>query len=122
MEIIKKEVTENENGLRLDSAVASLNSNISRTLAGNLIKDGIILLDEKVVKVFAVDDKMPKGNLLFLTKYGMIKKTPFSEYGLLKTAFQAMKLKDDDVITDIVAEIITTARISASIFFIFISP
>ena len=35
----------------------------------------------------------------------MIKKTAFSEYGLLKTAFQAMKLKDDDVITDVVAEI-----------------
>ena len=61
--------------------------------------------DEKVVKVFAVDNTMPKGNLLFLTKYGMIKKTAFSEYGLLKTAFQAMKLKDDDVITDVVAEI-----------------
>ena len=60
--------------------------------------------DEKVVKVFAVDATMPKGNLLFLTKYGMIKKTEFSEYGLLKTAFQAMKLKDDDVITDIVYE------------------
>lgn len=59
---------------------------------------------EKVVKAFAVDNTMPKGNLLFLTKYGMIKKTPFSEYGLLKTAFQAMKLKDDDVITDIVYE------------------
>ena len=61
--------------------------------------------DEKVVKAFAVDNTMPKGNLLFLTKYGMIKKTAFSEYGLLKTAFQAMKLKDDDIITDVVAEI-----------------
>ena len=60
--------------------------------------------DEKVVKVFAIDNTMPKGNLLFLTKYGMIKKTEFSEYGLLKTAFQAMKLKDDDVITDIIYE------------------
>ncbi len=51
MEIIKKEVTENEDGLRIDSAVAMLNPNVSRTLAGTLIKDGLILLDEKNVKV-----------------------------------------------------------------------
>ncbi len=53
MEIIKKVVTETEDGMRIDSAVAALNPNISRTLAGTLIKDGIILLDEKNVKVSA---------------------------------------------------------------------
>lgn len=51
MEIIKKVVTETEDGMRIDSAVSALNENISRTLAGNLIKDGTILLDDKTVKV-----------------------------------------------------------------------
>jgi 23S rRNA pseudouridine1911/1915/1917 synthase len=37
--------------MRIDSAVSALNENISRTLAGNLIKDGTILLDDKTVKV-----------------------------------------------------------------------
>lgn len=53
MEIIKKVVTETEDGMRIDSAVAALNPNISRTLAGTLIKDGVVLLDEKNVKVSA---------------------------------------------------------------------
>ncbi|MBR3888033.1 MAG: RluA family pseudouridine synthase [Clostridia bacterium] len=53
MEIIKKVVTETEDGMRIDSAVAALNENISRTLAGNLIKEGTILLDDKTVKVSA---------------------------------------------------------------------
>ncbi len=51
MEIIKKVVTETEDGMRIDSAVSALNENISRTLAGNLIKEGTILLDDKTVKV-----------------------------------------------------------------------
>ena len=51
MEIIKRVVTETEDGMRIDSAVSALNENISRTLAGNLIKDGTILLDDKTVKV-----------------------------------------------------------------------
>ena len=59
---------------------------------------------EKIVAAFAVDKELPKQNLIFLTKYGMIKKTEFGEYGLLKTAFQAMKLKDDDEIINIVLE------------------
>lgn len=50
MEIVKKIVNESEDGMRLDSAVCSLNENISRTVAQGLIKDGIILLDGKTAK------------------------------------------------------------------------
>ena len=53
MEIIKKKVTENEDGKRLDAAVSMLNEKISRTLAQELIKNEIILLDGKVQKVSA---------------------------------------------------------------------
>ena len=53
MEIIKKKVTENEDGKRLDAAVSMLNEKISRTLAQELIKNEIILLDGKTQKVSA---------------------------------------------------------------------
>lgn len=44
-------VTEYEAGLRFDSVVSKLNEKISRTLAGELIKNGEILLDGKEAKV-----------------------------------------------------------------------
>jgi 23S rRNA pseudouridine1911/1915/1917 synthase len=53
VEIIKKVVTENENGMRLDAAVSIINEEISRNVAQNLIKEGKILLDEKVAKASA---------------------------------------------------------------------
>ena len=53
MEIVKKVVTENENGMRLDAAVSIINEEISRNVAQNLIKEGKILLDEKVAKASA---------------------------------------------------------------------
>ena len=61
VEIIKKIVTESEDGMRLDSAVCSLNENISRTLAQGLIKDGIILLDEKTAKA---SSKVKEGQVI----------------------------------------------------------
>jgi DNA gyrase/topoisomerase IV subunit A len=53
--------------------------------------------NEFPVAFFAVDqDKLPDGHLLFFTKDGLIKKTEWSEYGLLKPYYQAIKLKDGD--------------------------
>ncbi|MCL2621693.1 MAG: hypothetical protein FWD32_01525, partial [Firmicutes bacterium] len=55
------------------------------------------LPNEKVVNIFALDgETLPKGDLLFLTKNGMIKKSAWSEYGILKSYFQAVKLNDGD--------------------------
>ncbi|MBR5192067.1 MAG: DNA topoisomerase 4 subunit A [Clostridia bacterium] len=55
--------------------------------------------NEKPVAFFAVDEKnMPKGNLVFFTKDGLIKKTDWSEYTLQKPYYQAIKLKDGDVL------------------------
>ncbi len=53
-------------------------------------------VDEKVVAMFAVGERMPYGNLLFYTKKGMIKKTDWAEYEQRKNAFQALKLAEDD--------------------------
>lgn len=61
VEIIKKIVTESEDGMRLDSAVCSLNENISRTLTQGLIKDGIILLDGKTAKA---SSKVKEGQVI----------------------------------------------------------
>ena len=53
--------------------------------------------NEFPVAFFASDvDKLPEGNLLFFTKDGLIKMTEWSEYGLIKPYYQAIKLKDGD--------------------------
>lgn len=52
--------------------------------------------DEKPVAVFTYSGKLPEGKLLFYTGQGMVKLTDWSEYGLLKTGFGAIKLKEDD--------------------------
>lgn len=59
---------------------------------------------ETVIALFDFEETKGKENLMFLTKFGMIKKTALSEYGLLKRYFQAMKLRDDDEILSIVKE------------------
>ena len=50
---------------------------------------------EKPVKVFVLGEALPKGKLLFYTAQGLVKLTDWSEYELLKSAFQAIKLKAD---------------------------
>ena len=42
------------------------------------------------------EGKIPEGSLIFYTKNGLIKKTDWSEYNLIKPYYQAIKLKDDD--------------------------
>ena len=57
--------------------------------------------DEKVVKLFTVEDKLPYGNLLFFTKKGMIKKTEWAEYEQRKDVFQALKLNEEDELINV---------------------
>ena len=53
--------------------------------------------NEYPIAFFAVDeDKLPDGHLLFFTKDGLIKKTEWAEYNLIKPYYQAIKLKDGD--------------------------
>ncbi len=56
---------------------------------------------EMPVAIYSIDEDMPKGSLLFMTKQGIVKKTAFKEYGVSKSTFQAMKLKDDDEVISI---------------------
>ncbi len=53
--------------------------------------------NEYPVAFFAVDENnLPQGHLLFFTKDGLIKKTEWAEYNLIKPYYQAIKLKDGD--------------------------
>ncbi len=53
--------------------------------------------NEYPVSFFACEKGgIPKGNILFFTKDGLIKKTEWNEYNLIKPYYQAIKLKDGD--------------------------
>ncbi len=59
---------------------------------------------EKVVALFAVDEHLPYGNLLFFTKKGMMKKTEWAEYEQRKQSFQAVKLNEEDEVLTVEEE------------------
>ncbi len=52
--------------------------------------------NENIVALFNEEDMDKPGNLMFYSKFGMIKKTEKKEYMLLKASYQAMKLRDGD--------------------------
>jgi DNA gyrase subunit A len=54
--------------------------------------------DEQVVALFPVTDKLPKHELIFFTKNGLVKKTSFKDYDVKKVSYDALKLKDDELI------------------------
>ncbi len=51
---------------------------------------------EKVVAFFALEERMPYGNLLLFTKNGMIKKTEWGEFEQKKNVFDALSLNEGD--------------------------
>ncbi len=59
---------------------------------------------EKVVALFAVEEHLPYGNLLFFTKKGMIKKSEWTEYEQKKSVFQAVKLGEEDEVINVEEE------------------
>lgn len=62
--------------------------------------------NEYPVAFFALDEGViPDGYLLFFTKDGLIKKTEWAEYNLLKPYYQAIKLKDGDELVSVERDI-----------------
>ncbi len=59
------------------------------------IADGV-LKGEYPVAVFAVKGAPEEGELMFFTKQGAVKRTPWSEYDMSKRVFPAIKLKPGD--------------------------
>jgi len=72
--------------------------------------------NEKIVAMFELSSLSQDTNLLFFTKSGMVKKTAVSEYGLLKSIYQAVKLKDDDELINV--EVDKTNDPNVSIMFV----
>jgi len=59
---------------------------------------------EYPIAVFAMPvEEMPQGELLMFTRQGLVKRTDWSEYKLLKNAFQGYKTKDADELFDVQA-------------------
>ncbi|MDE7394987.1 MAG: hypothetical protein K2M95_02560, partial [Clostridiales bacterium] len=59
---------------------------------------------ERVVFMQTMGENLPKGNLLFYTRSGMVKRSAWSEYGVVKSAFAAIKLKEGDEVIGIERE------------------
>ncbi len=51
---------------------------------------------ERIVFMQTVEENLPKGNLLFYTRTGMVKRSEWKEYNVVKSAFAAVKLKEGD--------------------------
>lgn len=64
-----------------------------------------ILVGEKLIAVFSVGEKLPTGRLLFYTRDGMVKKSDWSELGIVKSSFAAVKLKEGDEVICIESEL-----------------
>ncbi len=70
---------------------------------GQVCKDA--LLGEQPVAFFAVKDlAVPQGKLLFFTKDGIVKRTDWQEYTVLKNHYQAIKLKEGDEVVSVQQE------------------
>ena len=74
---------------------------------GDDIKASIpdIKTTEKVVGMYIIKENLPTNKLIFFTREGMIKKSDWSEYGVVKSSFQAIKLKEGDEVINIEEEI-----------------
>ena len=55
--------------------------------------------NERAVKLFTREEE--RGDVLFFTKYGMVKRTAWSEYSLKKSYYQAMTLKEGDEVINV---------------------
>lgn len=65
---------------------------------GERVNRCVPALGENEKPVFAVNSEVPQGDVYFFTLKGMVKKTSWSEYTLLKSSYQAAKLSEGDKI------------------------
>ena len=70
---------------------------------------------EKGERPVSVLKAFPEGNLLFVTKRGMLKKTPRSEYNLSKSSFTAIRLNEGDSLLEVQ---IDSAEEGVTVFFV----
>jgi len=56
---------------------------------------------EKIVQIITFEEEMPKRVLAFFTRLGMVKFSAGAEYNVVKSTYQAIKLKDGDEVVSI---------------------
>ena len=61
-------------------------------------------MGERPVAFFEVGEAVPKGSLLFFTRFGYVKKSEWKEYGVAKSSFQAVKLNEGDAVIGVERE------------------
>ena len=88
------------NAVKIDVSSLSLGNFKDKGTPLNKLTKGLAS-NEMPVAVIECPTETSAGELLFFTKMGMIKKTSLNEYTLLKSFYQAVKLKDDDVVIKI---------------------
>jgi DNA gyrase/topoisomerase IV subunit A len=69
------------------------------TALKELVKD--LSKQEKPVFIHSFGEDMGKGNIIFFTKDGLVKKSPLKDYAVAKSSFQAIKLKDGDEVISV---------------------
>ena len=77
----------------------------SGAMSGGVKFDQVVKNSEKgeiPVAFYALKDgEIPSGKLLFFTKDGTVKLSPWSEYVVKKSAYQAIKLKEGDAVLSV---------------------
>ena len=56
---------------------------------------------ERVLYMLPIEETLPGGSLLFYTRMGMVKRSDWKEFGVVKSAFQVCKVNDGDTIIGI---------------------
>lgn len=56
---------------------------------------------ERIIYALPLGETLPKGDLLFYTREGMVKRSSFEEYKVIKSSYQAIKLKEGDEVIGI---------------------
>ncbi len=59
------------------------------------------LSGEKPLKLFALCENMPEGDLIIFTRQGTVKRTPWAEYSVARPVFPAIKLKPGDEVLNV---------------------
>lgn len=70
---------------------------------GTILADTILgyQKDEKVLYIIDYKDSLPKGELMFVTNDGMIRKTDFAEFDIKKQSFACFKLSENQKLVSI---------------------
>ena len=101
------------NAIKFDlSTIGTSNFKDKGTPIDKLVKG--VLPQEKPVAIIPLPQENSTRELLFFTKQGMIKKTAENEYTLLKSYYQAAKLKDGDSLIKVEYDVPDTSLLFVS--------